>query len=297
MLQVGGSLLLHLAIGPGVPLRMTHEDGLLVGPGLYRCREAVAAAATAQAHVVLAGPRGCGFKALARHYHRMSGVGGAFSQYDVHYLDSPAASVAPGVVLLTGTSVARRYAGHRWLAEAVQRPDLKIVIGLEWQPEDGTPELPGLLGSQFRPVMVPQLEARPEELPWWIDAAVKEVAPALPIDASYVEACLLKAWGGGIDALVADTRDAVAAARSRGHALPRLKGKHLAESAGYPNGRALAADWEPVLDEKREPPASLRDREQLAATLADFGGDVETAAASLGVVPEAVTQWMRRHGL
>jgi transcriptional regulator with GAF, ATPase, and Fis domain len=107
----------------------------------------------------------------------------------------------------------------------------------------------------------------------------------------------LTAWGGGVDALVADTREAIAAARSHGHALPRLKAKHLAESAGYPNGRALAVDWAASSGEKREPPAKLRERDQLAAVLAEAGGDLERAAASIGVVPEALAQWMRRHGL
>lgn len=294
VLQIGRSLIIPLVLPRDVPLHITHDEWGVVGPSLHGCMAAVRGAAGDSAHVVLAGKRGCGFEDLARRYARERGE--ALTVHDLQQLPASAPAPAPGVALLTGASIPQRYASHPWVRGALQRRDLRLVLGLEWEPRHGAPTLPGPLASATRLIPVPPLEARPEEVPWLIVAALPG-ATGIAVDLTFPEACLLRRWGDGIPSLRSETRNAAAHARARNPSQPLLQARDLSWGAGHRTGDVIFGDGSPPPRGARVPAPALLERETLLRALAEAGGDRQLAATRMRIAVATLERWIRHHGL
>lgn len=294
VLQIGRSLIVALRVPPGVPLWLIEADGVPVGPGLYDTWEAVRDAALTGQHLLLAGPHGCGFEVLAKHYVRTRGRDEALT---VHSIDRPGddAALPSGVVLLMGTDSPARYATHPKIRAAMRRPDVRLIVGLEHGPSDLKPVLPAQLVDDFRLVMVHRLEARPEEIGWWVTAALGDAAQ-VAVDVTFPEACLLRRWADGIPALLAGTREAAARAVVRDPARPLLLASDLSAWAGHDMRHLLRGGMAPPSG-PRLPAPQLRERASLAWVLKESGGDRERAAKELGITTSVLGKWLRHHGL
>lgn len=121
VLQIGRSLVIPLCVPAGVPLRLRREQNVIVGPGLHRTWEAVGRAAQERGHLLLIGPRGCGFEGLARAYARARGAGVECSVQDLRRGTLPVATLTPGVVLVLGLGSLERLADDPWLRSAICR--------------------------------------------------------------------------------------------------------------------------------------------------------------------------------
>jgi len=293
VLQIGRSLVIPVSVVAGVPLRMHCDEDAIVGPGLYRCWEAVGDAAAGGAHVVLAGPPGCGFTMLARHHERVRGRAGSFTVHELDRRKPLAVTVPPGVALVTGGGSLERYAMHPWIRAALRRHDLRLVLALECDPDDGTLKLPEPL-SRFRVITVPGLDVRPEEIPWRIAAAVQAHAPTTAVDVTFPEACLLRRWGNGIPGLLAETRDAIGRARQRDPDQALLQARDLSEYAGLPTDQAAIGGLAPPSG-PRWPAAQLADGTTVMQAVVAAGGDLRVAAARLGVPQATLEKWLRHH--
>lgn len=285
-LQVGRSLIVPLSLQPGVPLGIAREGHVFVGPGLFPVRAAIVAHAAQDVDVVLAGPRSCGFEALASHYLASHRRGGRLTVVSMHHFPEKLGHIPPGVVLVTETVLSHIRHEPRLLA-ALARRDLRFCFAVPHVMVHDPSILPDELAGRAALVVVPGLERRPEEVPWWI---VDALAPGRAIDITFVEACVLGDWPGGVRGLVGEVRRAAGFAGDR-----PLRARHL-----DPDPLLLA-----MLDRERprrparprQPPPSLRDREAFAALLERVDGDHARAAKRLGVAVEAIEQWVRRHRL
>ncbi|MDC0673799.1 FHA domain-containing protein [Nannocystis radixulma] len=294
VLQVGRSLVVRLRYREGA--QVVAVDGGFVGPSLASAWETTAVAAREGSHVMLVGWRGAGVEFLARHYARCRGrADEAFTVVpDSHTLPREAAAMlSSGVVFAPDAEFE-----SPWLAAALGRADLRLCVGFEdrvrrW----GDP--PRKAPHGFTSVTVPPLMERPDEIPWRIAQAVRRIDPALAVDVTLVELCLLHDWYGGIPELERACAEAVAAAKAAGKTV--LKARELARfETHWEPGKTL---WEKddqlpfVSGAPRTGHRALASRENLAWQWRETGGDVARIAAALDVTPEAVAQWIRRHGI
>mgnify|MGYP000753537977 CR=1 FL=1 len=295
VLMIGRSLFVPLVVRAGVPLRMRHNDDDILGPSMHGVIEAARAAAGQGPVVVLAGPTGCGFEAPAQELHRALGEVGEFAAVHVH---EPAPTRLPttGTLLVEGGESPARYLESATVRRALQSPGLRVCLGVTRRADEPC-ELPPEL-ADAGVVRVPRLESRVEEIPWWVRHAVR-THPSLAgreIDVTLPEACLLRPWAQGVPDLIGAVQDAVEEAHRAGR--PRVMGRHLAESAGFPLGEAKdGAVVLPPPRGRREPPSHLRERALVAAVLQTHADDRAAAAKALGISVEALEQWIRRHGL
>jgi hypothetical protein len=297
VIQLGRTLVVPLAMAPDVPRSMARTAEAFVGPGLYPAWAATAEAATAGRHLFMIGPRGCGFERLAAHYLRGHDPGGRLSkvQLDHHTAASKVAELPAGAVLVTGSLPMQAYARHPWIAAARARGDLRLCVAFHIDAETELVQPPAEVASHYAIVRVPGLERRCEEIPWWIVHALEGRDPPVEVDITFVEACLLRRWSDNIPPLIAESRDAAAAAVRAGRTT--VKARDLSEYASH--GLESVVHEVPAGPPRgaRRPPELLRDRERFAALVDAHSGDHVKIAAELGVTVEAVAQWLRRHGL
>lgn len=96
-------------------------------------------------------------------------------------------------------------------------------------------------------VAIPPLRERREEIPWLIQAALREIDPGLAAAVSLVEMCLLRRWPGNIRELLTEIR--VAAHEALAARSSRVEAGHLAARAGleFAAGVTLTATAPPNL--------------------------------------------------
>lgn len=160
-------------------------------------------------------------------------------------------------------------ATHRDLREAVGdgkfRADLFYRIG---RPE----------------VRLPSLRARPEEIPFHVDAVAQR--QGLTVHSQLVETCLLRPWPGNVRELVGELERAARAAQAAKSAA--LRPEHLAEMAGAALAKAEAA--QPVRPE-------ALGAQDVRAALEAQGGNVSAAARALGLHRTQLYRVMRKLGI
>jgi len=300
VLLVGRSLFVPLVVDARAPLRMRHTDVDIIGPSLHAALEEARQAAGLGRVVVFAGPDSCGARPLVFELHRVLGDVGKCVAIDVRD-DSAASLPATGTLLAVGCDAAWQYMDVPVIRTALRSPGLRVCLAVTCKPEHACALPPALANAGV--VRVPQLEARPEEVAWWVRHAARThpELDGLEIDVTLPEACLLRPWAHGIPALLGAVHDAMETAQKAGRT--RVMGRHLSEWAGTA-GRVVERA---VHDEdprgvppprgRREPPSHLRQRELVAAILVAHGDDREGAAKALGITVEALEQWIRRHRL
>ncbi|WP_438015561.1 sigma 54-interacting transcriptional regulator [Sorangium sp. So ce315] len=171
-------------------------------------------------------------------------------------------------------------------------------------------------------VRIPRLHERPEEIPWIVDATLRDVGAVAPrgaegasappaAHASLIEACLLRAWPGNVRELMAEIRAAAQEAQLAKSAV--VQARHLSPSAGqaFAAARPGAAEQPaPGATERgsRPPPASagrgerggarraasLPPDEVIEEALRREEGNVARTARALGVHRTQLRRWLGR---
>ncbi|MEZ4450454.1 MAG: FHA domain-containing protein [Nannocystaceae bacterium] len=281
VLQLGRSLVIPLPVDGARAEAMIHVEGAHVGPDLRPAWEALRGAAERRRDVLLVGRPGSTSRGLVEHYLRS--LGGGQLTATSFAVGVPELEVPAGVVWVTGLDDPRAYVRHPWIEALRRRSDVRLCLEvLAWDRGSlrGDLEVP----EGFEVVVIPSIEARPEEIPWWVVDAARSVDPALGIDVTLVEACLDERWPDGLRELVDEVRDAARRARAAGRSTVAAKDVRR---------------WSPAASTRRHrarrPRPELRDRERFTALYELCHGDPELMAAVLRVPAEAVMQWIRRH--
>jgi transcriptional regulator with GAF, ATPase, and Fis domain len=140
-------------------------------------------------------------------------------------------------------------------------------------------------------VRLPSLRERREEIPFLVELALG--AGALPPDASFVEASLLRHWPGNVRELLLEARDALQRAQAAGAAA--VDETHLDPHAGVAFSGSLPPSE--TTDSERAPPAAIPDRERIEAALRAANGQVLTAAKMLGLQRNQLRRWLSKNGV
>jgi len=131
-------------------------------------------------------------------------------------------------------------------------------------------------------VRLPALRDRREDIPHLVVHAVAQVAPGLPIHASFVEACLGRPWPGNARELVNEVRRSAIGARDDGAG--ELRGEALDPQAG----RSLA------VEEAAAAAPEFPSDEAIARVLEAEHGNVTRAAKKLGVHRNQLRRYLAR---
>ncbi len=153
-------------------------------------------------------------------------------------------------------------------------------------------------------VPIPALRARPEEVPYLVRRALRE-STDLVVDASLIDACLVRAWPGNVRELLGAVRSAAGAARleglrvvSAGHLLAQAwvgEGQaDEAESADETNAAPARADVPDTVRVVRTMSRQEREVKILEAVRANPGADVTSVAVAFGVNPATVYRILQR---
>jgi transcriptional regulator with PAS, ATPase and Fis domain len=126
-------------------------------------------------------------------------------------------------------------------------------------------------------IVVPSLRERREEIAALVCRAIGDIA----IDASFIEACLVREWPGNIRELVVEVRHAAQIARAE--QAERLVPEHLGDA-----GRAPSTD---------APAGEMPSREKILDALKANKGKVAAAARALGIARIRLRRWIEREGL
>jgi DNA-binding NtrC family response regulator len=151
-------------------------------------------------------------------------------------------------------------------------------------------------------VHLPRLWERPEDIPWLVAAALREVeatgaraagSPELKAHASLIEACLVRAWPGNVRELLSEVRTAAQEARAAGAAW--VEAEHLSLSAGQafaPAPARVAPAMGAAKAARRS--SSLPDDAIIEEALRREGGNVARTARALGVHRTQLRRWITR---
>jgi transcriptional regulator with GAF, ATPase, and Fis domain len=147
---------------------------------------------------------------------------------------------------------------------------------------------------------LPPLRERPEEIPWLIDAALREFVTnlktresRLSLSAGFVEACLLRPWPGNVRELRAEVRSAARRAVQEGAAL--IAPQHLGEQAGRAMPQPVAP--QPAANLAAPVPSTPlpNEAERCEAVLRSANGNINRAAQELGVTRSKMRRLIERH--
>ncbi|KYG08524.1 hypothetical protein BE21_23195 [Sorangium cellulosum] len=165
-------------------------------------------------------------------------------------------------------------------------------------------------------VHIPRLRERPEDIPWLVDAALRDAAAAgaragmsAPprAHASLIEACLQRAWPGNVRELTAEIRAAAQEAHLAGSSV--VHERHLSPSAGQLAVRGTpavvsgGATGRAAKDAERAPQPAAGERpsrraaswpaeEEIEAALRREQGNVTRAARALGLHRNQLRRWL-----
>jgi transcriptional regulator with GAF, ATPase, and Fis domain len=164
--------------------------------------------------------------------------------------------------------------------------DLRVMVGQKRFRED-------LFYRIARPhVRLLPLRERREEIPTLARLVVERTATGLRPRTSLLAACMDRPWPGNVRELLREIQDATS--RARGEDATTVEERHLEPSAGMPF-TASAVDEVPSTSTSE--PAPLPSRDTIEAALRDAGGQVQTAARTLGLHRNQLRRWLARTGL
>jgi transcriptional regulator of acetoin/glycerol metabolism len=165
-------------------------------------------------------------------------------------------------------------------AERVERVDMRLVSAtlkdLRVEVSAGRMRADLFFRIGVPAVPLPPLRDRLEEIPWFVERAVRgvgEAARGLAVNVSFVETCLLRHWPGNVRELVAEARSAAQFAVEDGGI---VLARHLAPNAGQPV-------------EVMAPPKISDEAIEQALLAAD--GNVSQAARALGMHRNQLNRW------
>lgn len=209
------------------------------GPGLIAALDAVRVAGVTSRGFLFQAHAGSDVLAPARAFHATRAMPGPF--VDISGGDLPAGVVHEQVRLavggtlflrdidLLGREAQRELVGSLGRLTSVRccastRLDLRAAIGSGQFRDD----LLRLIATST--VRLPLLRERREEIPWLVARQLEKLGDGFRVHASFIEACLLRAWPGNERELKAEVRAASARAMASGTLL--LDVTHLGRSAG-----------------------------------------------------------------
>ena len=143
-------------------------------------------------------------------------------------------------------------------------------------------------------VRIPSLRERREEIPWLIDAALRE-EPVRVAHVSLVEAALLRPWPGNVRDLLVQIKVAAAAAGRAKSDSVRLE--HLADRAGEAFGAEPAEPRAVRVADTAPAGGKKRSREELVSALESTGWVISKAAKQLGLHRTQLIRDMEKHGI
>lgn len=149
-------------------------------------------------------------------------------------------------------------------------------------------------------VRMPPLRERIDEIPWLLQRVLSEVDPQLIASVAAVELCALRRWPGNVRELLVETRHAAHAALADGSKVVRaehfsalagmaLDGDTAPTGSGAPPGSSASSADDNVRS------ARAYDDAEIAAALAEHGGNVSRAAQALGLHRNQVRRWLAKH--
>lgn len=311
---------------------VTTADGV-VGPRRALAHEALRKAATGTDAVLVVGESGAGVDAAVAVFHQAAG-GGPLAEVETGALDGaggvrwwighdgrpPQAIDAHGGTLVIHELPALDADGQAAVAAILGTGELTSREG-KWPldarvvaacgPDDVDALRAAVAAGTFRDdlwrrlsphrVDLPPLRACSEEVPHWVMARVRELAPepgALSVHSTLIEACLLRPWPGNIDELRHEVAAATALAREGGKRTVRAE--HLDADAGMlvalagPPTLGGASMFETARLRKSRYKLVL-DVEAVKAELARHEGDLARTAIGLGVHRNRLRRFIVEH--
>jgi DNA-binding NtrC family response regulator len=312
----------------------------VVGPAQKQALNAAQHAAGIGRTVQIIGEGGSGKEALARAYHAASPLpGGPFQVVRCAALPE---GELDQIVLGAGTGGYTRAAhggtllldGVARLSDMAQAKLLHLVARGELLPFGGAPperidvRVAVMSRSELRAdveagtlledlyyrlavprVTIPPLRERPEEIAFLLEGETARTVPGSSVEASLVEACLLRPWPGNVRELRAEARNAAQAAHLSGASSvglrfldPTAGAARAPVKAASPAGAQSGSPSRAPGDSSPSTPVPLpvnaaQLRERIAAALALHGGNVSRAARELGVHRTQLRRWLERFGM
>jgi DNA-binding NtrC family response regulator len=159
-------------------------------------------------------------------------------------------------------------------------------------------------------VTLPPLRERLDEIPRHVKSEIASVSKELAPHVLLLEACMLRTWPGNVRELRKEIRHA--ATRALGAGSDRVRVEHLSATAGFAftasapiMADALASESGSTSDKENESGkkrtyvrwAVALTREQIASALTEAGGNVASAARSLGMSRSQLYREMARWSL
>jgi transcriptional regulator with AAA-type ATPase domain len=143
-------------------------------------------------------------------------------------------------------------------------------------------------------IVLPALRERPEELSYLLETEVGRIS-GLSVDASLVEACLMRVWPGNVRELLAEARCAAQTALAAGAAAVDVR--HLHPAAGSALRAAPASGRASAVPSTPRAASASQLRERIVAALNGCDGNVSAASRELGVHRTQLRRWLDRYGI
>jgi transcriptional regulator of acetoin/glycerol metabolism len=147
-------------------------------------------------------------------------------------------------------------------------------------------------------VALPPLRERVDEIPMFVERALRDVDPGLTAAVTLVEACCLRPWPGNVRELLRELRRAAHAALHAG--ARAVDEAHLAAEAGFPLGGETVQE---AVDRRSTTSATEGDRRTAASwsdddirrALGENAGNVRGTARALGMHRNQLRRWLAKH--
>jgi transcriptional regulator of acetoin/glycerol metabolism len=232
VVRAGSSVfLLYDDVAPFATRPVAWRSGVVLGPEMQECWDAIAAAAVARDSLHLAGEPGSGRELAARHYHDRSGRKGPFIAVNCAAVpptlaaelffdkrDGYVSQVGTGTLFLDAVTELDPAIQQR-LARELDARDLAVCsathASLAGRVKSGAFHADLAQRLSARVVTLPALRERRADLPWIIAGVTKARGNVTP-HVTLIEAALLRRWPGNVRELRVDLAAATNAALDAG---------------------------------------------------------------------------------
>ena len=207
------------------------EEGALVGPSTAPLWRAAADAGRAGHNLVITGEPGTGKGRMARSYARARGRRDAVFNPTIQAVPLDRVVGAQTETLILEQIGKLGAPNLATLVKLLARPGLRVVTTASAPLELlGVPAEVAAALSTCQ-LAIPPLRARPDELAFLVNDAVRGAEPALQIHSTLVEVCLLRPWPGNARELVAEVSRAAHTVAAQGK--NNVRGEDLDNDAGH----------------------------------------------------------------
>ncbi len=211
---------------------ITTEHDAIIGASTRPLWRQLDELAQGAGHVLILGEPGTGKGRMARGFARLRGRPEAVFNPTVQAVPLERV-VGPTTETLILEQIGKLRPTDRDTLQALldARPELRVVTTAA-SPLDRLgvpPELAARLSSH--PLQIPPLRARPDEMGYLVQEAVRVAEPGLQIHSTLIEACLLRPWPGNARELVSEVSRTAHTVASQGK--NSLRGEDLDSDAGH----------------------------------------------------------------